>query len=164
MFCFRFLHIYLSPIIWTKVRGRLTRKHAVDIVCFLILDLKGFGCQAVKNRVKLLSVMKDCVFCGIVLGGIPANFVYQDDKIAVFTNIKPSAPVHLILIPKEHIENLSELEDDVFLRIKNKVVDIVGDQKLADKGYRLVTNGGSAKQIAHLHVHLLGGVTATREV
>lgn len=117
-----------------------------------------------KNGVKLPVVMKRCVFCGIVRGEVPADIVYQDDQIAVFTNIKPNAPVHLLLIPKEHIEKLEELDDDVFLRIKNKVLEIVKEQKLEDKGYRMLTNGGAAKMIPHVHFHLLGNVKVDREV
>lgn len=106
----------------------------------------------------------DCVFCGIVKGKIPATFIYQDEEIAVFTNIEPRAPVHLLLIPKKHIEGLEELDDQILLKIKRKVVDIVLKDKLSESGYRFSTNGGAAKAVSHLHFHLLGGVNAQREV
>lgn len=108
--------------------------------------------------------MGTCVFCGIVEGSVPAKFVYQDDQIAVFSSIEPKAEVHLIIIPKKHMENLEELEDEVFLKIRDQAMELVGKLELNKKGYRLVTNGGAAKAVAHLHFHLLGGIKAERVV
>ena len=108
--------------------------------------------------------MKDCVFCKIVAGEIPAEIVYQDENIAVFVNIEPKAPLHLLFIPKRHLEHLDELDDRLLVAIKNKVVEIVKEKGLNEKGYRLVTNGGAAKAVPHLHFHLLGEVSVERQV
>lgn len=108
--------------------------------------------------------MDGCVFCGIVSGKVPANFVYKDSEIAVFTNIKPHAPIHLLLIPTRHVEQLEELDGKTLLAIMKKAQDIVKDKDLVKKGYRIITNGGAAKEVAHLHFHLLGEVAVEREM
>ncbi len=104
------------------------------------------------------------MFCKIVKGDVSADFVYQDDEIAVFTNIAPKAPVHLLLIPKVHVEDLDELDDQLLLKLKNKVIDLVKEKGLKTKGYRLTINGGAAKAVPHVHFHLLGEVAVEREV
>lgn len=108
--------------------------------------------------------MEDCVFCQIVEGKLPSEMVYQDEDIAVFPSIDPKAPVHLLLIPKKHVEHLNDLPDEVLIKIKNKAMEIVTEKELASKGYRVITNGGAAKMVQHLHIHLLGDVSAHREV
>ena len=108
--------------------------------------------------------MDSCIFCKLVSGQIPANFVYQDDEIAVFPDIKPSADIHLIFIPKKHVVDLVDASDEVVVRIKNKILDKVRELDLVNKGYRVVVNGGAAKAINHLHFHLLGNIKAEREV
>lgn len=110
------------------------------------------------------KTMKDCIFCKIVRGEVPVEFVYQDEQIAVFPDIKPRAEVHLLLIPKKHVEELEELDDEVYLLIKNKALDIVKAKDFTKIGYRIVTNGGAAKKVAHLHFHLLCGVAVEREI
>ncbi len=103
-----------------------------------------------------------CIFCEIVKGDIPADKVYEDDNYLAFKDIKPKAPVHILIIPKKHIESLSDIDDS------NK--NIIGDMavianKLArqfniDKsGYRVVINNGpdSGQEVFHIHMHLLGG-------
>ncbi len=108
--------------------------------------------------------MGTCVFCRIISGKLPADFVYKDNEIAIFPSINPSAPVHLIAIPTEHVENLDELSDTVLLKIRDKLMELVKEKKLDSKGYRIVTNGGVAKAVPHLHFHLLGEVSVNREV
>ena len=108
--------------------------------------------------------MEGCVFCGIVAGKVPAKIVYQDEKIFVIADIRPKANLHLLIIPKNHTRDLSELDDSLFLGIKNEIVDIVNKERLIEKGYRVVVNGGRGKAIDHLHFHLLGGVGADREI
>ncbi len=108
--------------------------------------------------------MGTCVFCGIVKGEVPAKIVYQDDELAVFPDLHPSAPVHLLIIPTKHISDLVEAPDQLILKIKNKILDLVLEQGLVDKGYRIIVNGGTAKAVSHLHFHLLGEVSKERNV
>lgn len=100
--------------------------------------------------------MQSCVFCDIARG--------KTSDVVVFPSINPKASLHLIIIPKDHIENLGELSDEMLIKIKNEAVKIVAEKRLDRTGYRLVTNGGAAKAVAHLHFHLLGGVKVEREV
>ncbi len=103
-----------------------------------------------------------CVFCKIVKGELPAKVVYEDEKVMAFHDINPQAPIHILVIPKEHIETLNDLEEKhkelighIFLVIK-KIAEELG---IAQSGYRVLVNcnrdGG--QEIYHLHFHLLGG-------
>ena len=106
--------------------------------------------------------MEDCVFCKIVKGDIPCSKVYEDERILAFKDINPEAPVHIVIIPKEHITSINQLSDKnseivshIFLVIKK----IAGEQGIAEKGYRVITNCGEqgGQTVPHLHFHLLGG-------
>ena len=103
-----------------------------------------------------------CVFCKIVNREIPAKVVYEDDKVMAFHDINPQAPVHILVIPKEHIPTVNDLEEKhkelighIFLVIK----EIAKEMGIAESGYRVLVNcnrdGG--QEIYHLHFHLLGG-------
>ncbi len=104
--------------------------------------------------------MSDCIFCMIKEGKIPSSTVYEDDKILVFNDVDPQAPVHMLMIPKKHISSLNETseEDEALLGyMMNKVRDVA---KLAglDNGYRVVINCGEdgMQTVFHIHVHILG--------
>ena len=105
--------------------------------------------------------MKDCLFCKIAEGSIPADILYQDDDVLVFRDIHPMAPHHLLVIPRKHIARVEDLESgDTELAGKliltaKKVAKDLG----LKKGYRLVFNNGShgGQQVLHIHLHLLGG-------
>jgi histidine triad (HIT) family protein len=108
------------------------------------------------------TYMSDCVFCKIVKGEIPCTKVYEDEQVLAFDDIQPMAPVHVILIPKEHISTLL----DVDVQQKNIVNNLTAAaqkvakiKKIADRGFRTVINcnaeGGQV--VFHLHMHLLGG-------
>jgi histidine triad (HIT) family protein len=108
------------------------------------------------------TYMSDCVFCKIVKGEIPCTKVYEDEQVLAFDDIQPMAPVHVILIPKEHISTLL----DVDVQQKNTVNNLTAAaqkvakiKKIADRGFRTVINcnaeGGQV--VFHLHMHLLGG-------
>jgi len=108
--------------------------------------------------------MKNCLFCKIINKEVPSEIVFEDEKFLVFKDINPQAPVHLLIIPKEHIESVDHLEEkdkeligELFLITKK----IARDQKVAKDGYRLVLNVGKkgGQTIDHLHLHLLGGKT-----
>ena len=104
----------------------------------------------------------DCLFCRLVAGGIPADFVHRDDLSVVFRDINPQAPTHLLVIPHEHIESLDDAsqKDEALLghllRVAARVANAAG---LAEGGYRTVINNGAGagQSVFHLHVHVLGG-------
>jgi histidine triad (HIT) family protein len=101
--------------------------------------------------------MDDCIFCKIVSGEIPKKFDYQDQNIVAFADIHPVKPVHILLVPKKHIDDLFNLEDKSILdSVKIGVRQIVAEKKLLDRGYRVVVNGGGAQIVNHLHFHLIG--------
>lgn len=108
--------------------------------------------------------MENCVFCKIVRGEVPTNLIYQDEKVVVFPDINPTAPVHLLFVPREHIGDLNDAPDEMILAIKNRIIAEVDRLGLVDKGYRIIVNGGTAKAVPHLHFHLLGEVKVERKV
>lgn len=103
-----------------------------------------------------------CLFCRIVAGEIPADFIHRDDRSVVIRDINPQAPTHLLVIPQEHIESLNDAsqKDDALLgyllRVAARVANAAG---LAEGGYRTVINNGAGagQSVFHLHVHVLGG-------
>lgn len=106
--------------------------------------------------------MEDCVFCKIVGGEIPAKIVYEDDLVIAFEDISPQAPVHLVVIPKRHAENLleaREMEDALLARLLRATADIAEKTGLSKTGFRIISNcGKDARQsVPHLHIHMLGG-------
>ena len=103
----------------------------------------------------------DCIFCKIIAGELPSKKVYEDEYILAFHDISPAAPVHIIVVPKIHIESLNGVNSeniDYVSRICLKVPEIAEDLKIAD-GYRVVTNIGrnGGQTVGHLHFHVLGG-------
>jgi len=106
--------------------------------------------------------MKSCLFCKIINEEIPCNKVYEDDKILAFRDIKPEAPVHIVIIPKIHIESLNELSEqqsEVISHIFLKTKVIAEEQGIKDSGYRVVNNCGehAGQTVQHIHFHILGG-------
>lgn len=106
--------------------------------------------------------MSDCLFCKMVSGEIQPAKVYEDDHVLAFRDINPQAPVHVLIVPKEHIATLNDLEDghaDLIGRLYLAVKRIARQEGLAENGYRTVmncnTDGGQT--VFHLHLHLLGG-------
>lgn len=105
--------------------------------------------------------MDNCLFCKIVSGAIPSTKVYEDDKILAFRDINPQAPTHILVIPKEHIAGVDELNADnaaVVSHIFVKIAEIAKREGL-DGGYRVVSNIGEdgGQTVRHLHFHILGG-------
>ena len=90
--------------------------------------------------------MNDCIFCRIIAGEIPSERVYEDDKMIVIRDVAPAAPVHVLMIPKAHTENIITAEPELLLYMFGKV------KELAEK---LGVNEGQT--VKHLHIHLLGG-------
>ena len=104
----------------------------------------------------------DCLFCKIIAGDIPSAKVYEDDKVYAFRDIEPQAPVHILIIPKEHIASANELTEEnasIVGHIFAVAAKIANDEGIADGGYRIVNNCGQdgGQTVGHLHFHMLGG-------
>ena len=102
-----------------------------------------------------------CLFCRIVAGEIPARTVHESDAILAFRDVDPKAPTHVLLIPKAHVRDLTELGDahaDMLAELMQAAAHLADTEGLAD-GWRLVANVGPAagQSVLHLHFHLLGG-------
>jgi histidine triad (HIT) family protein len=116
-----------------------------------------------KNASQVYSFMeKDCVFCQIIHGQRPADFVYQDDSLVVFKDIRPHAPVHLLVVPRKHIRSVNDLTEEdqrIVHDLVLKAKKIAHEQKISKSGYKLLFNveRGGGQVIFHLHMHLLGG-------
>ena len=104
----------------------------------------------------------NCLFCRIVAGEIPAAKVHEDDLVVAIRDLHPVAPVHLLLIPRAHIESALDLgaaDAPVAGRLLAVAAALARSEGIADGGYRLVINAGAdgGQTVGHLHVHLLGG-------
>ncbi|WP_322924514.1 histidine triad nucleotide-binding protein [Paenibacillus campi] len=105
---------------------------------------------------------EDCLFCKIVAGTIPCNKVYEDEQILAFYDIAPAAPVHVLIIPKKHIDSMNEVTAEdlpLISEIHRVAIELVKQLGIAESGYRLINNCGpdSGQAVQHLHYHLLGG-------
>lgn len=103
---------------------------------------------------------QNCIFCKIVGKEIPANRVYEDEKVLAFADVHPQAPVHYLIIPKEHVANVLEMEDEeTMLQILSAIKALARQEGLTDRGFRVVNNCGTegGQTVDHLHFHLLGG-------
>lgn len=103
-----------------------------------------------------------CIFCRIINGEAPADFVYRDEDMVVFHDINPSAPVDVLIVPVEHIESVNSLEkrhSDLIANMILKAKEIAKELGISETGYKLLINSGSGagQIIFHLHIHLSGG-------
>ncbi|MBI4038099.1 HIT domain-containing protein [Candidatus Daviesbacteria bacterium] len=104
--------------------------------------------------------MGSCIFCKIIKKEIPTNFVYESDKVVAFPDINPSAAIHLLIVPKEHIRGMGEIDEghsQILTEVFEVAKRLVDANHLEQDLYRLVVNGGSAQHLPHLHFHFLGG-------
>lgn len=104
----------------------------------------------------------DCIFCKIIAGQILSDVIYTDDKVVAFRDINPMAPVHLLIIPREHILSLNDVTEQQTTLVGHMVQvakQLAKQQGIATKGYRVVINTGpqGGQVVQHLHMHLLGG-------
>lgn len=98
-----------------------------------------------------------CIFCKIISREIPKEFEYEDSDIVAFSDIRPIKPIHILVMPKIHITDFFELNNDnILVKIRKVIQKLIVDKKLEKKGYRIVVNGGGAQVIDHLHFHLIG--------
>lgn len=101
-----------------------------------------------------------CLFCKIVRKEIPAQIVAEDDHCIAFRDINPQAPVHVLIVPREHVDSLANAKDAEALgRILLMAAEVARAERITDGGYRTVlnTNAGAGQTVFHLHAHVLGG-------
>jgi histidine triad (HIT) family protein len=103
-----------------------------------------------------------CIFCKIVTKEIPAQIIYENEKVVAFNDINPAAPLHILVIPKKHIESIdciSEDDADISAAMFTAAKEIAKMKNLPDYGYRIIINNGKAagQEVFHLHMHILGG-------
>ncbi len=104
----------------------------------------------------------DCIFCRIAAGEVPSEILYQDGQVVAFPDANPKAPVHILIVPREHHASLADLTDDHepllghLLAVANR---LAREKGVAATGYRIVINSGAegGQVVGHLHLHLLGG-------
>lgn len=105
--------------------------------------------------------MDNCIFCKIVKGDIPSTKVYEDDDMIIIKDLNPQAPVHLLLIPKEHYANIIEMSDNQAQTLAKclKKLSTLTDELGLQNGFRLVSNKGEdgCQSVGHLHIHIFGG-------
>ena len=113
-------------------------------------------------RKGMVMFMNDCIFCKIIAGEIPSQLVYEDEHVFAFNDITPQAPMHILIIPKEHaVSSVADLDEDSTVMAARCLVAITKIAKYEGltNGYRVITNSGpdAGQTVDHLHFHLLGG-------
>ena len=108
--------------------------------------------------------MSDCIFCKIAAGDIPCNKVYENEHVIAFHDISPKADTHILVIPKQHIVNLSTTQDDewpVVTKVLQSINAIAAQEQL--EGFRVISNNGKkgGQEVFHMHWHVLAGPTLT---
>lgn len=105
--------------------------------------------------------MSDCLFCKILTGEIPSDKIYEDEKVYVFRDKHPKADVHLLIIPREHIDSLNELDEshDEIMAYMIRILPKLAKEQGLDTGFRTIINTGrgGGQEVFHLHIHLMGG-------
>jgi histidine triad (HIT) family protein len=105
--------------------------------------------------------MDDCIFCKIIAGKLPADIVYQDDRVVAFWDAHPSAPIHILIVPREHIATLNDIpeDSDILSHLGRIAKEIARQQGVDQSGYRFFinVNKGGGQVIFHLHAHIMAG-------
>jgi histidine triad (HIT) family protein len=104
----------------------------------------------------------DCLFCKIIAGEIPGNFVHKDETMVAFKDVNPQAPLHVLIVPRRHIATLNDLsvDDDALVgSLFRRAAAIAREHGYDEQGYRAVfnTNPGAGQSVFHIHLHLLAG-------
>ncbi len=104
-----------------------------------------------------------CLFCKIVNKEIPANIIVEDENFLAFHDINPKAPVHILAIPKVHIESFNEVTPKIMAEMTTFIQKVAQETKIDESGYRIITNIGEngGQEVKHLHFHILGGEKLT---
>ncbi len=100
-----------------------------------------------------------CIFCKIIDGEIPSNKILEDDNFLAFHDINPAAPVHVLVIPKEHVVSFNDVSSEIMGNMTKFIQEVANKMGLNENGYRLITNIGDdgGQEVKHLHFHILGG-------
>jgi len=106
--------------------------------------------------------MADCLFCKLIGGHIPGAIVYQDDRLVAFKDINPQAPMHVLVVPRRHIDSLNQLtgtDDGLVGEMVRRAAALAGEHGYSERGYRTVFNCGpeAGQTVFHIHLHVLGG-------
>ena len=105
--------------------------------------------------------MEDCIFCKLANGIIPTNIVYEDEYVAAFNDLNPQAPIHILVVPKKHYENVLAVEwgDVIISKIYDAINKIAEDQGFSKDGFRVINNCGknAGQTVMHAHFHVLAG-------
>lgn len=106
--------------------------------------------------------MTDCLFCRLAAGEIPARIALETDDVVVFHDIAPAAPVHVLAVPRRHVESFADVvadDADLLFRLVDALNTVARQEGLSERGYRVLTNVGvdAGQTVQHLHLHLLGG-------
>lgn len=104
--------------------------------------------------------MDDCIFCRIIKGEEHSDVEKETDRVIVVKDVRPTAPVHLLIIPKQHIKDIRESEPYLWEDIKKVISELAEERKLT--GFRITTNAGDAALVPHMVIHLLAGITSDR--
>ncbi|MEA2676556.1 MAG: histidine triad family protein [Chloroflexota bacterium] len=109
-----------------------------------------------------MTTTVDCIFCRIIAGEIPAEFLHKDDLVVAIADLHPKAPTHLLLMPVEHVAsaaNLTDADAPMLGRLFAVAARLAAEAGVVESGYRLVANAGkgAGQSVPHLHFHLLGG-------
>lgn len=110
----------------------------------------------------MVIMENDCVFCKIIRGEAPADFVYQNKSLVGFNDMKPASPIHILIVPRKHIRSLNDLEESdraIVAELLYSAREVARQQGIDKSGYRLHINTerGGGQYVFHLHLHLLGG-------
>jgi histidine triad (HIT) family protein len=105
---------------------------------------------------------QDCIFCRIIRGESPADFVHRGDSVVIFRDVRPEAPVHLLVVPRKHIRGVNDLEEEdrpIVAEMVFRAKETARELAISRSGYRLILNveRGGGQAIFHLHMHLIGG-------
>ncbi len=105
---------------------------------------------------------KDCIFCKIIDKELPSDFIYENDRLVVFRDINPHAPVHILIVPKKHIRSINDLteeDNEIVSELISVAKDMAKQESVSESGYKLFFNveRGGGQVIFHLHLHLIGG-------
>jgi histidine triad (HIT) family protein len=106
--------------------------------------------------------MTDCLFCKIIEKEIPSDILFQDDRITIFKDINPAAPIHLLVVPNQHIPSVQEMKEDdegILGSLFSGAKQAAEELGINESGFRLIVNNGpdAHQEVFHLHMHLLGG-------
>lgn len=105
--------------------------------------------------------MSDCIFCKIANGEIPSTIVYEDEYVTAFKDLNPQAPIHILVVPKKHYDNVLEVEenDNIISKIYEAINKIAEKEGFAKEGFRVINNCGenAGQTVMHMHFHIIAG-------